>query len=45
MTRLLTVILSVTMGVVTCLETFGQMIVYTVSELSASAVPCRLNNW
>src|ERR1043166_2320275 len=42
-TGVLTVILSITMGVVTCPETFGQMTVYKVSELSAG-VPCRLNN-
>jgi probable HAF family extracellular repeat protein len=44
MTGVLRVILAVTMGVVTCRETFGQMTVYTVSELSAGGVPSRLNN-
>jgi hypothetical protein len=44
MTRLLTFILSLTMGVVTCRGTFGQMAEYTVSELSTGGVPCRLNN-
>jgi probable HAF family extracellular repeat protein len=44
MTRVLTVILSLTMGVATCPEIFGQMTVYTVSELSAGGVPSRLNN-
>lgn len=44
MTRLLTVILSLTMGVVTSREKFGQTTEYTVSELSAGGVPCRLNN-
>jgi probable HAF family extracellular repeat protein len=44
MTGVLRVILAVTMGVVTCRETLGQMTVYTVSELSAG-VPRRLNNF
>src|SRR6266536_2380610 len=44
MTSVLTVILAVTAGVVTCGETFGQMTVYTVSELS-DGVPWRLNNF
>jgi len=44
MTGVLRVILAVTMGVVTCRETFGQMTVYTVSEISAGGVPSRLNN-
>jgi probable HAF family extracellular repeat protein len=43
-TGVLRVILAVTMGVVTWRETFGQMTVYTVSELSAG-VSCRLNNF
>jgi probable HAF family extracellular repeat protein len=45
MTGVLRVILAVTMGVVTCGETFGQMTGYTVSELSAGGVPSRLNNF
>jgi probable HAF family extracellular repeat protein len=44
MTGVIPVILAITMGVVTCRETFGQMTVYTVSELSAGGVPSRLNN-
>jgi probable HAF family extracellular repeat protein len=44
MTSAVTVILAVAVGVVTCRETFGQTTVYTVSELSAGGVPCRLNN-
>src|SRR6266403_3136263 len=44
MTSVVTVILAVTAGVVTCSEAFGQTTVYTVSELSAGGVPCRLNN-
>jgi hypothetical protein len=39
MTGVLRVILAVTMGVATCRETFGQMTVYTVSDLSAGGVP------
>jgi uncharacterized membrane protein len=45
MTGVLRVILAVTMGVATCRETFGQMTVYTVSDLSAGGVPSRLNNF
>jgi len=45
MTSVVTVILAVTAGVVTCRETFGQTSAYTVSELSAGGVPCRLNNF
>jgi hypothetical protein len=45
MTGVLRVILAVTMGVVTCRETFGQMTVYTVSDFSAGGVPSRLNNF
>jgi probable HAF family extracellular repeat protein len=44
MTSIVTVILTVTAGVVTFRETFGETTAYTVSELSAAAVPCRLNN-
>ena len=44
MTSVVTVILAVTAGVVTCGETFGQMTDYTVSELSGG-VPWRLNNF
>ena len=45
MTRVITVILAVTAGVVTFRETFGETTAYTVSELSAAGrVPCRLNN-
>src|SRR6266403_3478782 len=44
MTSVVSVILVVTAGVVTCSEAFGQTAVYTVSELSAGGVPCRLNN-
>jgi probable HAF family extracellular repeat protein len=43
MTGILTVILTLAVGVVTCQDTFGQTTEYTVSELSAG-VPCRLNN-
>ena len=39
-----TIILAVTAGVVTLRETFGETNAYTVSELSAGGVPCRLNN-
>ena len=45
MTGVLRVILAVTMGVVTCRETFGQMTVYRVSEISDGGVPSRLNTW
>jgi probable HAF family extracellular repeat protein len=45
MTGVLRVILAVTMGVVTCRETFGQMTVYTVSEISDGGVPRQLNNF
>ena len=44
MTSVVTVILAVTAGVVTFRETFGETTAYTVSELSAAGVPCRLNN-
>jgi probable HAF family extracellular repeat protein len=44
MTSVVTVALSLTIGMVTCCDTFGQTIVYTVSELPAG-VPCRLNNF
>jgi probable HAF family extracellular repeat protein len=44
MTSVVTVILAVTAGVVTCGKTFGQATVYTVSEFSAG-VPSRLNNF
>ena len=44
MTGVLRVILAVTMAVVTCRETFGQMPVYTVSDISDGGVPSRLNN-
>jgi probable HAF family extracellular repeat protein len=44
MTGILTLMLAVTVGVVTCPETFGQTTVYTVSELSVAGVPCRLND-
>jgi probable HAF family extracellular repeat protein len=38
------VALSLTIGMVTCCDTFGQTIAYTVSELS-TGVPSRLNNF
>jgi probable HAF family extracellular repeat protein len=44
MTGVLTVLLTVSAGVVSCGKTFGQTIAYSVSELSAGGVPCRLNN-
>jgi probable HAF family extracellular repeat protein len=44
MTSVVTVALSLTIGMVTCYDTFGQTIVYTVSELS-TGVPRRLNNF
>jgi probable HAF family extracellular repeat protein len=44
MTSVVAVILAVTAGVVTFRETFGETTAYTVSELSAAGVPCRLNN-
>jgi probable HAF family extracellular repeat protein len=44
-TSIVTVILAVTAGVITCRETFGQTSAYTVSELSAGGVPSRLNNF
>jgi probable HAF family extracellular repeat protein len=43
-TTVVTVILAVTAGVVTLRETFGETTAYTVSQLSAAGVPCRLNN-
>jgi probable HAF family extracellular repeat protein len=43
-TCVVTVILAVTVGMVTCRETFGQATVYTVAEVFAAGVPCRLNN-
>jgi probable HAF family extracellular repeat protein len=45
MTSVVTVILAVTAGVVTFRETFGETAAYTVSELPAAGVPCRLNNF
>src|SRR6266566_9533662 len=44
MTSVVTVIVAVTAGVVTFRQTFGETTAYTVSELSAAGVPCRLNN-
>lgn len=44
MTSVVTVVLAMTAGVITCAKTFGQAAVYTVSELSAG-VPHRLNNF
>jgi probable HAF family extracellular repeat protein len=44
MTGVVTVVLAVAAGVVTCGRTFGQATVYTVSEFSAG-VPSRLNNF
>jgi len=44
MASVVTVILAVTAGVVTLRETLGETNAYTVSELSAGGVPCRLNN-
>jgi probable HAF family extracellular repeat protein len=44
MTSVVTVILVLTAGVVTFRKTFGETTAYTVSELSAGGVPCRLNN-
>jgi probable HAF family extracellular repeat protein len=44
MTSVVTVILAVTAAVVTLRETFGETTVYTISEISAGGVPCRLNN-
>src|SRR4030095_8596381 len=43
-TYLLGVILALTADVITCGETFGQTVAYTVSDISAAGVPCRLNN-
>jgi probable HAF family extracellular repeat protein len=43
LTSAVSVVLAVT-GVVTCRQTFGETTAYTVSELSAGGVPCRLNN-
>ena len=43
-TSVLTVILTVAAGVVTCGKAFGQTSAYTVSELSIGGVPSRLNN-
>jgi probable HAF family extracellular repeat protein len=45
MTSVVSVIIAVTAGVVTLRETFGETTAYTVSELSATGVPCRLNNF
>jgi probable HAF family extracellular repeat protein len=45
MTRIVTIILAVTTGVITSRQTFGQTTEYTVSELSAGGVPSRLNNF
>jgi probable HAF family extracellular repeat protein len=44
MISVVTVALSLTIGMVTCCDTFGQTIEYTVSELS-TGVPSRLNNF
>src|SRR5512132_1546302 len=44
MTRIVTIILTVTAGVIIFQQTFGQTTEYTVSELSAEGVPSRLNN-
>ena len=43
-TGVLAVILAMTAGVVICPETFGQASEYTLSQLTAGGVPCRLNN-
>jgi probable HAF family extracellular repeat protein len=45
MTSVVSLILAVTAGVVTFRETFGETTAYTVSELPAAGVPCRLNNF
>src|SRR6266487_6023743 len=45
MTRIVTIILAVTAGVIISRQTFGQTTEYTVSELSAGGVPSRLNNF
>ncbi len=44
MISVVTVALSLTIGMVTCCDTFGQTIEYTVSELS-TGIPSRLNNF
>jgi len=44
MTSVVAVILAVTAGVVTFRQTFGETTAYTVLELSAAGVPCRLTN-
>jgi probable HAF family extracellular repeat protein len=44
-TSVVSLILAVTAGVVTFRETFGETTAYTVSELPAAGVPCRLNNF
>jgi probable HAF family extracellular repeat protein len=44
MTSVVSVMLAVTAGVVTLRKTSGQTTAYTVLELSAGGVPCRLNN-
>jgi probable HAF family extracellular repeat protein len=44
MTGILTIILTMTAGVVAWREAFGQATEYTVSELPTAGVPCRLNN-
>jgi probable HAF family extracellular repeat protein len=44
MTSVITVILAAMAELVICQETFAQMTVYTVLELSAAGVPHRLNN-
>ena len=45
MTRIVTITLAVTAGVIIFRQTFGQTTEYTVSELSAGGVPSRLNNF
>jgi probable HAF family extracellular repeat protein len=45
MTCVVTIILAVTAGVMTFRQTFGQTTEYTVLELSATAIPSRLNNF
>jgi probable HAF family extracellular repeat protein len=43
-TRVLSVILAVTAGVVTLRRTLAETTAYVVSELPAAGVPCRVNN-
>jgi probable HAF family extracellular repeat protein len=45
MPSVVNVILAITVGMLSCQETFGQATVYMVSELSTGGVPCRLNNF